>query len=237
MGFAYQFDSSQFKASYGGASGLPTGKGYKGMIVQTGADETQKGDGNFIILTIECLEGPCKGMTQVDRLNVNNPNPVAVRIANENLSAYCHVTGTFRINQNLDELCGKPFQFDVGPQKNNPEQTEIKALYDINGNKAGTGPAQQQQQQPPPNNQGGHQWNNPNPNPNPNPDNSGGGNGNWNNGGQGGGQGGPQGGGSWNSGGASPQVEQAPQSPPAQTGGTWSQGGGAPAGGGSWNNR
>lgn len=168
----FNFNAQQYDPSYSGMGGLPPGKGYVGMIVKTSMDNTADGTGGFISLEIECLDGPQKGNSQIDRLNVLNKSPKAVEIANKQLSAYCHVTGQYVLTD-TDQLCGKPFKFDVAPQKNNPEYTQIVAIYDINGNAPGKANPAQTQPVPAPNQPPPQQQANPNPqsnggwNPNP----------------------------------------------------------------------
>jgi hypothetical protein len=139
----YSFNAQQFEPSYGGRGGLPIGKGYKGVISETEMKPTKDGQGGYVQLKIMCIEGPLNGQFAFDNLNLHNLNAKAVEIAQKQLSAYCHVTGVFQFND-TNELCNRPFTFDIGPQKNNPENTEITAIYDINGNKPGGGRPTQQ---------------------------------------------------------------------------------------------
>lgn len=144
---AYSFASNQHDPSYGSSGGLPAGK-FKVVIASTKGVPTKNGDGQYLALELKVIEGPQTGGTQTDRLNLFNSNPDTVRIANGQLSAYCHVTGKFQF-QDTDELCNIPFWVEIGPQKNG-EYTEVKKLYDINGNepgKAGAGQQVQHQQQ------------------------------------------------------------------------------------------
>lgn len=242
---AYAFNSQGIDPRYGGSGGLPAGK-HPVTITKTEAKPTKDNTGGFIEFTLTAFDGPAKGGSMADRLNVHNTSQEAVRIANQQLAAYCAVTGVFHF-QDTNELCGKPFVIEVAPQKNDPRYMEIVALFDMNGNepgKAGSGPMQGgapnggfpnqggQQAAPPPQNQGqpqGGGWGGqPQGNaggaatgfPAAGSDASG-------NGGfpAGQGQGQPQGGGQpgWGQNGGQPQGGQ-PQ------GGGWQQGG-APAGG------
>jgi hypothetical protein len=155
---AFTFNAQQYTPNYGGGgANLPVGK-YKGVIVDA-AQERSKGGGGFLALILTPIEGPLAGQKHIDRLNLHHTNPQTVQIANEQLSAYCHVIGVFNI-QDTQQLCNIPFLFEIGWQKGheptaeNPAggYTEVKAIADVNGNapgKAGTGPAADTQQQPP----------------------------------------------------------------------------------------
>lgn len=163
---AFSFNAQQYTPRYGGGGEqLPPGEKYKGVIVNAEPVNTTDNMGNvkggYLALTITPIEGPMQGQKHIDRLNLHHTNPKTVEIANEQLSAYCHVLGVFNI-QDTAQLCNIPFLFDIGWQRGQePSQdrpnggyTEVKAIYDINGNapgKAGAGaPAGQPAQQPPP---------------------------------------------------------------------------------------
>jgi uncharacterized protein DUF669 len=218
---AYHFNANQYQPQYGGAGGLPPGK-FKGVIANHTAETTQDNQGGYIALHLTPIEGSLQGQVQVDRLNLHNKSAKAVEIANKQLSAYCHVLGKFQFDD-FSELHNIPFIFEIGwqkgeePSETKPQggYTEVKRIFDINGNepgKAGSGPAPQQQQgfAPPPPPQGFGA----------------------DTGGQG--QGNGQGGGNWGGQGQSPPPP--PQQP--QGGGTpWAGGGGAPAANAPWGQR
>lgn len=153
---AYSFNSQQHTPQYGGASGLPAGK-YKGVVVNSYTDNVEKNGvvtGGYLAFELTPIEGPLSGTKHVDRINLHNTNPKVVEIANKQLSAYCHVLGKFQFNDTA-ELHNIPFIFEIGLQKEpNPNgYTEVKAIFDINGNapgKAGVGPVVNQSAPPQP---------------------------------------------------------------------------------------
>jgi len=153
---AYSFNAQQHTPSYGaGGGGLPAGPNgenvkYKVVIVNSAPTDTKDSFGNvkggYLGLELACVEGPQKDVKHTDRLNLMHSNPEVVRIANGQLSAYCHVIGKFQFND-TQELHGIPFVVEVGLQKGEEARakgyTEVKAIYDVNGNppgKAGAGP-------------------------------------------------------------------------------------------------
>jgi len=93
------------------------------------------------------------------RYNLWNASDTARKIAQEQLSALCHVVGIFQIGANKGkELIGGQGLMDIGFQKGHepsaekPEggYVELKKVYDRNGNepgKANAAPAQQSQPQ------------------------------------------------------------------------------------------
>jgi hypothetical protein len=67
---------------------IPAGK-YLAVITASEMKPTKAGNGSFLELTFEIVEGECKGRKLWARLNLDNPNPLAVKIARSELSAIC----------------------------------------------------------------------------------------------------------------------------------------------------
>ena len=162
---AFTFNAQQHQPRYGGGGEqLPPGEKYKGVIVAAEpvntTDQAGNVKGGYLAFTLTPIEGALAGMKHIDRLNLHHTNPKTVEIANEQMSAYCHVLGVFNV-QDTNQLLNIPFLFDIGWQKGQePSQerpnggfTEVKAIYDINGNapgKAGSGPQPTAAPQTPP---------------------------------------------------------------------------------------
>lgn len=131
-------DLTQYQP-YGGAyKTLPKGDKYVCEISRSEVKANKNGNGSHIVFYINCVEGEFQGYGIIDRINLGHSNPDVVRIAYEQLSAYGHVTGVLTPSDTSD-FHGKRFLIDVGPQNNNPEYTEMKALYDLQGNRPGMG--------------------------------------------------------------------------------------------------
>lgn len=203
----YAFNATEHNPQYGSAGGLPAGK-HPVQIVGTALKNTNDNRGGYLELTLEAIDGPAKGAKGIDRMNLNNTNADAVRIAQQQLAAICAVMGIAGF-QNTEELHNKPFVVEVAPQKDKPQYTEVVAVFDMNGNKPG---------------ESGGNANNAPANNTP-PTNNGGGNASAN-----------QGGGGWgapsnNGGGDAPAGNQNQQG--GGNGGGWAQGDGNNAGGGN----
>jgi hypothetical protein len=67
----------------------PEGK-YLAHIIKDEDVATKSGTGSMLVFDWEFLEGPHKGKTIKQRLNIKNVNPVAVKIAYAELSSICH---------------------------------------------------------------------------------------------------------------------------------------------------
>lgn len=131
------------------AGSLPIGK-HPVVITNSEIKSTAKGDSGMLELELTIIDGPAKGTTGPYRLNIYNASEQAKKIANQQLSAICHVTQTFQI-QDSSQLHNKPFVIEVGLQKGEDAAvkgyTEVKKVYDMAGNEPGKAPAQGGQQQ------------------------------------------------------------------------------------------
>ncbi len=74
---------------------------------------TSKGDGHYLSLEFVVIEGKYEGRKFFDRLNLDNPNEQAVKIAERALSALCHATGKIKVSDS-DELHGIPVMLKLG---------------------------------------------------------------------------------------------------------------------------
>lgn len=132
----FTFNAADYDPSAGAGSILETGV-YLVAITKSDIQPTKNRDGHYLALTLTVQDGLSKGLSVVDRLNINNTNQQAVDIAYRTLSAICHVTG--RINmQDTNELHGIPFVIEVEkkPRQDDPTKftNDIKAYKDAAGN-------------------------------------------------------------------------------------------------------
>ena len=147
------FNAQQFDPTQGGGS-LPVGR-HPVIIESSEVKANKANDGGYLQLNVKLIDGPQTGTTGAYRLNLYHSNPQTAEIAHRQLSAICHVIGVFNV-QDSQQLHNIPFIVEVGLQKGEEAAqkgyTEVKKVFDINGNepgKAGQGaPAAQPQQQP-----------------------------------------------------------------------------------------
>lgn len=133
---AQQYDPTQ------GVGGLPIGK-HPVVVDSSEVKPNKENNGGYLQLNLKIIDGPQTGTVGAYRLNLYHSNQQTVEIAHKQLSAVCHVTGVFML-QDSAQLHNIPFIVEVGPQKNDPQYTEVKKVFDINGNepgKAGQGQA------------------------------------------------------------------------------------------------
>lgn len=106
---------------------LPAGK-YLAAIVESEMKPTKAGDGNYLELKFQVLDGEYKGRNLWSRLNLTNPSGVAVKIARSELAAICQAVGVLTPNDST-ELHDLPMEVKVAVKKrqDNGELTnEIK---------------------------------------------------------------------------------------------------------------
>lgn len=83
---------------------LPAGW-YNVRMTASEMKPTKDGAGSYLSLTLTVEDGQFKGRKIFDRLNLNNKNATAVKIAYETLSAICHATGVIQL-QDSSQLHG-----------------------------------------------------------------------------------------------------------------------------------
>jgi len=92
-------------------SPLPSGK-YNAQIVKSEYKETKKKDGHYLSLQLKILDGTYKDRVLFENLNLDNPNPVAVEIANKALNSICQACGAVGV-EDSEELHGIPMMIKV----------------------------------------------------------------------------------------------------------------------------
>lgn len=120
------FDSGQHDDMQSGFDPIPIGV-YLAMVAESEIKTTKKKDGKYISLKFKILEGKYKGRFIWTNLNIINPNPVAVEIAQNELATLCRACGKVVI-QDTQELHGIPIKMKIKitpakgdhPAKNSP---------------------------------------------------------------------------------------------------------------------
>ena len=80
---------------------IPAGK-YVAAVIDSKMKPTKSGNGEYLELTFQILEGEHKGRQLWTRLNLNNPNAQTVKIARGELSAICRAVGVLTPNDSVD---------------------------------------------------------------------------------------------------------------------------------------
>jgi hypothetical protein len=106
---------------------IPAGK-YLAMIVGSETKPTKSGNGSYLQLTFQILDGPYKNRLLWARLNLVNTNSTAVQMAQAELSAICRAVGVMAPNDSV-ELHNLPLLITVQCKKRGDTgeiQNEIK---------------------------------------------------------------------------------------------------------------
>lgn len=113
---------------------------YTVIITDSEEKPTKSGAGSYLQMRLDVVDGEYQNRVLFERLNLNNPNPTAVEIAQRTLSAICHAVGVLQ-PQDSSDLHNIPLLAKVAIQ---PARDGYEASNIIKGYKAagGTAPVQ-----------------------------------------------------------------------------------------------
>jgi hypothetical protein len=125
---------------------IPAGK-YIAVITESEMKPTKTGNGYFLELTLEVVEGEYKGRKVWARLNLDNPNQTAVKIAQSELSAICRAVNVMQPQDSV-ELHNLPMEITVKCRKREDTDeitNEIKGYAERGSSANPSAPAEQAQ--------------------------------------------------------------------------------------------
>ena len=106
---------------------IPAGT-YTAQIIRSEMKDTKAGTGQFLELRLQILDEPHTGRLIFERLNLINPNEVAVKIAQKTLAQICKAVGVLEVEES-EELHAREMIVEVivEPAKGDwPESNSIK---------------------------------------------------------------------------------------------------------------
>lgn len=124
---------------------IPAGE-YRAIATNSEMKATKQGDGMYLQIEWELLDEPYRGRKLWSRLNLENKNETAVKIAQQELSSICRAVGVLRPSDSA-ELHNKPVLLKVGVEirKDTQEQSNriknYSAIAPANANAATPPPA------------------------------------------------------------------------------------------------
>lgn len=126
----YAFDANEVEPS-GAFDTLPKGD-YQVMIIDSEMKDTSTGNGRYLKLELEVIEGKYKGRYLFCNLNLENKSEMAVQIARATLSAICRAVGVLTPKDSL-ELHNKPLiaVVRVSQDAQYGERNEVKGFKAI----------------------------------------------------------------------------------------------------------
>jgi len=80
---------------------IPAGK-YLAAVTESEMKPTKSGNGSYLQLTFTIVDGEYKNRVLWARLNLNNPNATAVKIARGELSAICRAVGVMQPKDSVE---------------------------------------------------------------------------------------------------------------------------------------
>lgn len=107
---------------------LPRGL-YSAMITESAIKQTKRGDGEYLALTFEIVDGKYAGRRLWQNLNLSNPSKQAEDIAREELNNICAAIGIPKGTKlsNTEQLHDVLVKVDVGLDAKDPTRNRIFA--------------------------------------------------------------------------------------------------------------
>jgi hypothetical protein len=135
-----QFDATTVEPSSDFAP-IPPGR-YNVMITDSDMVQTKAGDGHYLKLTFKVIDGDYTNRLIWSNLNLDNPNPKAVEIAQREFSAICRACNMLQI-EDSQELHGIPISGQVKIRKGTggySDQNTISGFKEASDSEAGDTP-------------------------------------------------------------------------------------------------
>ena len=127
---------------------VPAGK-YLTVITGSEMKPTKAGTGHYLELTFQIIEGEYKNRLLWARLNLDNPNDVAVQIARGELSSICRAIGVMQPKDSV-ELHNLPLLVTVKCKKREDTGDVVNEIKGYAKKDAGQGQPQQAATNTPP---------------------------------------------------------------------------------------
>jgi hypothetical protein len=120
---------------------IPAGK-YLAMVTASEFKANKAGTGRFLELTFTVVEGEYRNRQLWARLNLENPNELAMKIAQAELSALCRAVGVLTPNDSV-ELHNLPLVIKVRCKKRKDTDEITNEISGFEKREAATGRPQQ----------------------------------------------------------------------------------------------
>jgi len=127
---------------------IPPGK-YVAVITDTEVKKNKAGTGSYLQLTFQVIEGEFKNRFLWARLNLDNPNATAVKIARAELSAICRAVGVLQPKDSC-ELHNLPLVITVKSRKRTDTGEAVNEVKGYARREVATGQPQQANTNTPP---------------------------------------------------------------------------------------
>ena len=125
---------------------IPAGK-YDAVITNTEMKPTKNGNGSYLEITFQVIEGEYQNRLLWARLNLDNPSQIAVKIARGELSSICRAVGVMEPKDSC-ELHNLPLVISV-KQKTDGDGEVRNEIKGYSKREAASEPSQVQTSTPP----------------------------------------------------------------------------------------
>jgi hypothetical protein len=102
------------------------------MIVKSETKPTKANTGHYLELEMHVISGQHSGRRHWERLNLDNPNHQAVKIAQESLAKLCMAIGIDDV-EDSEQLHDQPFVAEIGIDKKDSTRNVIWGYQGIGG--------------------------------------------------------------------------------------------------------
>lgn len=121
----FSFDATEFEPQQQSKAYDPLERGmYKGIVIDSSIKQTKAGNGEYIELVIQVIDGVHSGRRLWERLNVSNPNKTAEDIARSQLALLCQAVNVTKLTE-TEQLHDKPFLMQVDIDRKDPSRNRI----------------------------------------------------------------------------------------------------------------
>ena len=110
---------------------LPAGS-YEMMIVKSETKPTKSGNGHYLELEMHVVSGQHSGRRHWERLNLDNPNQQAVKIAEESLAKLCMALNIDDV-EDSEQLHDQVFIAEIGIDKKDETRNVIWGYQGVGG--------------------------------------------------------------------------------------------------------
>lgn len=110
-------------------SPLPDGQ-YPAIVTVSEIKDTKAGNGQFLALTFEVIDGDHKGRKVWANLNIQNPSAACEKIGRAQLASLCKAVGVMN-PQDSQELHDIPLVIRIGKDKGDPNRNDVKGYSQI----------------------------------------------------------------------------------------------------------
>lgn len=125
------FDATGYTPQERSYGVIPPGK-YPSVINATDIKATRAGDGQYLEIELQIIDGQYAGRRIWERLNINNPNKKAEDIARERLAGLCQALGIETLTDS-DQLLDGTVLMGLELDRKEPDRNRVSGFWVMDG--------------------------------------------------------------------------------------------------------